>query len=182
VVSKAHHSQLAGQIIGVDGTAKDKLKLSSRREMMEVKKELVAPCGLYCGVCGVYIAHRDDNIKFKERLATFYDVPVEEIACEGCLSGRLFFYCRVCPIRSCILGKGIEGCHQCADFPCQLVEDFPLEVGKKVILRAIPAWRELGTERWLEEEERRYICPHCGYPAFRGAKRCRQCRNPLDLD
>ena len=69
--------------------------------MMAVKKELVAPCGLYCGVCGVYIAHRDGNIKFKERLTTVYNVPVEEIACEGCLSERLFGFCLTCSIKSC---------------------------------------------------------------------------------
>ena len=27
------------------------------REKMQSKKKLAAPCGLYCGVCGVYIAH-----------------------------------------------------------------------------------------------------------------------------
>ena len=150
---------------------------------MKVKKELVAPCGLYCGVCSIYMAHRDDNTKFKERLTTIYNVPVEKIACEGCLSDKLFDYCITCPIRNCTERKGIEGCHQCADFPCQLItEDFPLEVGKKVILRAVPTWRKLGTEKWIEEEEKRYICPHCSYPSFRGAKRCRQCRNPIDLD
>ena len=153
-----------------------------RSEEMEVKKELVAPCGLYCGVCGVYIAHVNDNIKFKERLTTVYNVPIEEIACEGCLSERPFVFCHTCLIKSCTEGKGIEGCHQCADFPCQFIEDFPLEVGKKVILRAIPTWRKLGTERWIEEEEKRYICPSCGYSVFRGAKRCRQCHIPLDLD
>jgi hypothetical protein len=28
-------------------------------------KELMAPCGLYCGLCGVYIAMRDKNKKFR---------------------------------------------------------------------------------------------------------------------
>ena len=33
----------------------------------EIKdKNLMAPCGLYCGACGVYIATRDKNEKFKE--------------------------------------------------------------------------------------------------------------------
>lgn len=109
-------------------------------------------------------------------------MPVEEIACEGCLSERPFAFCLTCPIKSCTENKGIEGCHQCADFPCRFIEDFPIEVGKRVILRAIPTWRELGTEKWMEEEEKRYICPACSYPAFRGAKRCRQCRAPFDLD
>jgi len=149
---------------------------------MEDKKKLAAPCGLYCGVCAVLMAHRDNNVKFKERLTGVYGVTVDEIKCEGCLSDELFVYCQTCAIRACTIDKGIEGCHQCDDFPCQLIEDFPLPVGKKVILRAIPTWRELGTERWMEEEEKRYHCPHCGYAVFRGVRRCRNCGNPLDLD
>ncbi len=30
--------------------------------------ELLAPCGLYCGVCGVYIASRDNNQKLKDQI------------------------------------------------------------------------------------------------------------------
>ena len=149
---------------------------------MDDRKALAAPCGLYCGVCGVYIAHRDGNTKFKERLTTVYGVAVDGIRCRGCLSKEVFTYCRVCSIRSCVAGKGIEGCHQCREFPCRFIEDFPLPVGKKVILRAVPAWRELGTGRWMDEEEKRYHCPYCGYPLFRGAQRCRRCRRPVDVD
>ena len=149
---------------------------------MEDKKKLAAPCGLYCGVCAVLIAHRDNNTKFKERLTGVYGVTVDDIKCEGCLSNELFVFCRACPIRSCTIDKGIEGCHQCDDFPCQFIDNFPLPVGKKVILRAIPAWRELGTERWMEEEEKHYHCTHCGYTVFRGVQRCRNCQSPLDLD
>ena len=146
------------------------------------KEKLAAPCGLYCGVCGVYIAHRDNNIKFKERLATVYGVSVDHIKCDGCLSDELFVYCKTCPIRSCTIEKGIEGCHQCNDFPCAFIEDFPLPVVKKVMLRAIPSRRELGTERWMEEEEKRHHCPHCGYILFIGANRCHSCRQPVDVD
>jgi DNA-directed RNA polymerase subunit RPC12/RpoP len=149
---------------------------------MDNKKKLAAPCGLYCGVCAILIAHKDNNIKFKERLTTVYGVNIEDIQCEGCLSDKLYKYCQTCPIRSCAGEKAIEGCHQCNDFPCKFIENFPLPVGKKVILRAIPTWRELGTERWMEEEEKRYHCPHCGYKLFRGTKRYRNCQQPVDVD
>ena len=91
---------------------------------MENKTELAAPCGMYCGVCGVHIADRDNNIKFKERLTTVYDVPVSEVKCKGCLSDELFTFCLTCPIRACVIEKGIEGCHQCNDFPCHLNPPF----------------------------------------------------------
>lgn len=149
---------------------------------MENRNKLAAPCGLYCGVCGVYIAHRDNNIKFKERLTAVYGVTLDEIRCNGCLSDNLFVFCKVCPIRSCTKKKDIKGCHRCDEFPCKFIEDFPLPVGKKVILRAVPTWGKLGTEKWMDEEEKRYHCPHCGYKLFRGAKRCRSCKRSVDMD
>ena len=149
---------------------------------MNIKKELLAPCGLYCGVCGVLIASRDNNEKFRQRLSTVYECAPEEIACKGCRSGERFKYCQTCAIRSCALEKHYIGCYQCEDFPCGLIDAMQFPVGRKVALRAIPAWRRLGTERWVEEEERRYHCPYCGYKLFRGAKRCRNCREPIDQD
>ena len=44
-----------------------------------VNKELLAPCGLYCGVCAILMAHRDNNQKFKEILAPVYGVTPEQI-------------------------------------------------------------------------------------------------------
>lgn len=154
--------------------------------MVNVKKELLAPCGLYCGVCSIYIAHRDNNLKFKKKLLPIYKAfakSVDDIACTGCLSdGIVFPVCRSCPIKKCSQDKGINGCHQCNDFPCKFIENFPIQVGKKVILRAIPTWRELGTEKWVEEEEKRYHCPDCGNDLFRGAKRCNKCGIAVDVD
>jgi predicted RNA-binding Zn-ribbon protein involved in translation (DUF1610 family) len=127
-------------------------------------------------------AHRDNNEKFKERLAGVYNVKPEDIKCGGCLSDEPFVFCKVCPIKQCVKDKGYEACHQCDEFPCEHIDKFPMPVGKKVILRAIPQWREMGTEAWVEAEEKRYICPNCGKKLFRGAKRCRSCKEPVDQD
>jgi hypothetical protein len=67
---------------------------------MTVNPDLVSPCGLYCGVCAIYIAHRDNNQKFKERLVNLYkgevsgkgilpnceNLSIEDIKCRGCLT------------------------------------------------------------------------------------------------
>jgi hypothetical protein len=157
---------------------------------VEINNSFLAPCGLYCGVCAVYYATRDKNKKFKERLVGVYqgklprseNLSVEDIYCEGCLSEKPFGFCKECVIRDCTQNKGYAGCHECDDFPCPFIADFPMPVGKKVIMRAIPCWREWGTERWVQEEERRYICPECGHKLFRGAKRCNKCTTSVDLD
>ena len=163
---------------------------------MEIDPELISPCGLYCGVCAVYIAHRDNNDKFKERLLNLYkggvlgkgklpnseNLTIDDIQCLGCLSAQQFRHCRQCEIRDCSREKGYAGCHQCDTFPCQHIETFPMTVGKKVILRAIPYWRKVGTEKWIRDEEARYMCPECGNRVFRGVVTCNQCKVTLDLD
>ena len=163
---------------------------------MKINPDFIAPCGLYCGVCAVYIAHRDDNRKLKEGLVNVYqgkadgkgglpdseNLSVEDIQCRGCLSEEPFGYCLHCDIRNCTQEKGYAGCHECDEFPCQHIENFPMSVGKKVILRAIPYWREVGTEKWIQDEEARYICPECGNKLFRGVMQCNKCKVKLDLD
>ena len=149
---------------------------------MEIRKEWLAPCGLYCGACAILMAHRDDNRKLKERLAPLFGVSPEGIRCEGCLSEEVFDFCTTCAIKSCAAQNGLEGCHQCNSFPCEHIRNFPVPIGKKVILQSIPRWREMGTEKWVEAEEKRYQCPHCGERLFRGAKRCRGCGKEVNPD
>lgn len=163
---------------------------------MTTNPEWIAPCGLYCGVCAILIAHREGNQKFKERLLHLYqggipgkgglpnsgDLTIDDIRCRGCLSEERFMHCRQCAIRDCTREKGFSGCHQCPEFPCRFIDDFPMTVGKKVILRAVPHWRKVGTEQWVRDEEARYICPACGNKLFRGAVKCNRCKTPLDLD
>ena len=157
---------------------------------MAVNENFLAPCGLYCGVCGVYYATRDKNQKFLDKLLGVYqgkipgleNLTTEDLLCDGCLSDRKSIFCRACAIRDCTREKGFSGCHQCSDWPCGHIENFPMPVGKKVILRAIPHWREHGTEQWVADEEARYVCPECGNRIFRGARRCNRCKIPLDLD
>ncbi|MCF8034229.1 MAG: DUF3795 domain-containing protein [Desulfarculaceae bacterium] len=163
---------------------------------MEYNPDFAAPCGLYCGVCAIHMAGRDQNRKLQEKLVNLYkggtpgkgsipnadQLTVEGMRCEGCLSAEPFFFCKTCDIKSCTAEKGYEGCHQCDDFPCELIDNFSMAVGKKVILRAIPHWREVGTAQWIADEEARYHCPECGNKLFRGAMRCNQCKTEVSLD
>ncbi len=109
-------------------------------------------------------------------------LTVEDLQCKGCLSDTVSAFCRSCKIKSCNKEKGYSGCHQCVDYPCKNIDEFPMPVGKKVISRAIPYWREHGTKKWVKDEEARYVCPECDHILFRGAKRCNSCKTPVDVD
>jgi hypothetical protein len=158
--------------------------------MQQNHSNLNAPCGLYCGVCRIYMATVENDLAYLKRLGKLYArqfpqiaaLSSEELQCDGCLSVRRFPSCQVCSIRDCVQSKGIEGCHVCADFPCRHIDEFPIPAGKKAILRAVPYWRENGTQAWIQSEKERYHCPTCGERLYRGVKQCPACRSVVDLD
>ena len=150
-------------------------------------KNLMAPCGLYCGACGVYIATRDNNEKFKQVMGNLYGTKPEQTECLGCMQpeppAKMYGYCRICDIRTCVRSKGHYSCHQCAEWPCEKIEKFGFATGRRVMKGTIPVWREKvrqsgdgkGSEEWARSVLERYHCSSCGKPLFRGAKRCRAC-------
>ena len=154
-------------------------------------KDLMAPCGLYCGACGVYIATRDNNDKFKAIMGNLFGTRPEETECFGCMQPdppkKLYAYCKACPIRNCVTSKGYYSCHQCKEWPCDMIEEFPNAVGVRVMKRTIPIWRakvaehgdERGSVEWVRSECERYHCSSCGNPLFRGAESCRACKRPV---
>ena len=158
--------------------------------MADINPHLIAPCGLYCGVCRIQHATQEHDLAYLERLVRVYarrfpefaSLPPEDLLCDGCLSARRFPFCRECSIRGCVQQKGLAGCHQCSAFPCDLVDEFPMPAGKNVMLRAVPYWRTHGTAAWIDAEEKRYRCPECGHRLFRGARQCEQCRSRVDID
>lgn len=140
-----------------------------------VNKGLVSPCGLYCGVCNTYYATINNDKALAEKIAKGYGMPVEKIACHGCMSDTVFEYCKVCAIKSCTAKNGYEGCYQCGQFPCDKIEAFPFPEAKTNILRAVTEWKRLGTEEWVKSEEQLFSCSKCGAVLFRGARKCRKC-------
>ena len=148
--------------------------------MVKIKKELLSPCGLYCGVCAVYLAYISNDNDFKKKLFPIYEKwgakTIEDIACTGCLSDDVVFpFCQTCAIKNCIKEKNLEGCRQCDDFPCKILKQWPSPEGKEVMLKEIPIWRELETEKWIENIEGKNKCPECGIINYRGAKQCFKC-------
>ena len=56
-----------------EGPLKARNSWNQRRSSMAVHPDLLAPCGLYCGVCGILYATRDKNQKFLHELGQWDD-------------------------------------------------------------------------------------------------------------
>ena len=157
---------------------------------MHINPEHISPCGLYCGVCGIYQATQNNDLRFLKIILRKYQSIIpgtenfteEDLFCDGCHSERRSFTCNSCAIRECSQKNEYSGCHECSKFPCEAINNFPISTRKKVILRAIPYRQKHGTEKWIAEEEIRYICPSCNEKLFRGVTQCKKCKSKLNLD
>jgi hypothetical protein len=59
-------------------------------------------CGIKCSEC-----------KYRERMN-----------CAGCIHITKPFWGDVCPVKACCEGRSLENCGQCAEFPCELLNQF----------------------------------------------------------
>lgn len=84
--------------------------------------EVLSRCGYRCDLCPAY----EPNIKSladKQRVSAGwlkyfgFDTPPEEIGCVGCLNEGKQAYAS-CPVRPCVLEKGLENCAFCSEFGC----------------------------------------------------------------
>ncbi|MDF2988694.1 MAG: hypothetical protein K0R50_4204 [Eubacterium sp.] len=93
-------------------------------------EKLVAYCGINCATCPLYIATKTEDISMKRELAEKWEkiynrsFNIEDMKCFGCKSGKKFFLSDKCNITQCNNNKGIHTCKQCANSPCQRINDF----------------------------------------------------------
>jgi hypothetical protein len=83
-------------------------------------------CGLDCTKCDALIAtaNNDDNLRAKVAaewtIAYNTQIEPEYVNCTGCQStGAKIHYCEsLCEVRKCAVGRKLENCAGCNDFPC----------------------------------------------------------------
>jgi hypothetical protein len=141
-------------------------------------------CGIYCGACSV--ARFGQTGRADAFVACMGDrVPAAGITCRGCKSGAVYAGCRLCRMRDCAVGRGLEHCGDCGDFPCATYRRW--FSGARLLphvsesMPNLEAIRQRGVGGWLSEQDRRWSCPGCGEPFswYQGA--CPRCgRAPGD--
>jgi hypothetical protein len=118
-----------------------------------MNEELVAPCGMNCGLCASYLARKND-LKKKGILKTY---------CSGCLpSGKNCYYKRRCEL----LREGfVRFCYECRDFPCRRLKTLDKRYRTfyhMSMIENLEHIKNIGIKPFLEKQEEKWKCPKCG--------------------
>ena len=123
--------------------------------------ELIAPCGLNCGLCRFYLRERKN--------------------CPGCRGGieNKSKGCITCKIKNCIdIKSKIQFCFQCKEFPCEknknLIKRYKTKY-KVDILENFESISEKGLEKFVVDEEQKWKCSQCGGTICMHNQRCYRC-------
>ncbi|MBN1569890.1 MAG: DUF3795 domain-containing protein [Acidobacteria bacterium] len=145
---------------------------------------LVAPCGLYCGACPMYLASQEkDDQKLKAIMQQFgggkMQLKREDLLCDGCIGGgRVAAFCRKCEMRSCAEGKpNVTRCSDCSEFPCTRITSFNNDGMQhhSEVLSNLRRLKGMGIKEWTEYEEDRWRCPQCRTKLSWYDKACSKC-------
>ena len=85
------------------------------------RKNLVAPCGIDCGICELYTCK--DNSQLYDHLIS-RGIPKDNIPCAGCRSieGMCPVHPTKCATYTCVTERNVDFCHECNDFPCSKLQ------------------------------------------------------------
>jgi len=150
-------------------------------------RKLVGICGIYCGTCPSYLAPRENDVAELERRSKELDYTIEELRCDGCHSDKVMPSCVECRpgFRKCASEHGVTRCFECADFPCQRLEDFKhVHIVDGIshhehLIEELQYIKDNGTDAWLEKMDREGRCPQCGKLLYWFVRDCPDCHTHI---
>ncbi len=137
----------------LDNAPKSKRKPIPEKDV--TGEDLIAPCGMNCGVCASYLAMKND---VKSR-------GIKMSYCRGCLPrGK---GCSVNKSLGCLklMGASVRFCLECEKFPCATNERIDSTYRERYGMSPVENLRyigEHGIEKFLEREREKWRCPECG--------------------
>ncbi|MFA5604463.1 MAG: DUF3795 domain-containing protein [Dehalococcoidales bacterium] len=121
--------------------------------MMNMEEQLIAPCGMNCGLCINYQALKNDLDK----------QGFKRMYCPGCIprgKNCIFMsgHCR-------LVGKGlVRFCYQCKDFPCTRLKALDKRYRTKYhmsMIENLTFIKEYGMDMFLEKQREQWRCTEC---------------------
>ncbi len=119
---------------------------------------LVAPCGTYCGHCGVYRVKDDPSLRevIAARMQTISLQNWNGVPCPGCrqVGGNCQFTDGICATYACVTENGLDFCFECPEFPCAKLNpatDRADVLPHNIKLFNLCSIKEHGLTKWLEK-------------------------------
>jgi hypothetical protein len=130
--------------------------------MSKIIKDLMAPCGMNCGICMAYL--REKN------------------TCSGCrnLRGDEKISCARCRMKNCEFFKDGKKkfCFECKNYPCDKVKHIDKRYRTKYgmsMIENLNKIKEIGIKEFMKIENTRWLCPKCGNQICVHNKKCYFC-------
>jgi hypothetical protein len=86
---------------------------------------ILTRCGNRCDLCLAYRPNIQDNPSNRQKLSNgFYKyygfrLPPEQICCDGCMAADSGLIDKNCPVRPCVIERGLDNCSQCELYVCE---------------------------------------------------------------
>ena len=91
--------------------------------------QILTRCGYRCDLCLAYRPNIEANLASQQILSDGWQryfgfrIPAEAIMCDGCMAENPRLIDKTCPVRPCVIDKGIANCSECRDYPCEKLSD-----------------------------------------------------------
>jgi hypothetical protein len=119
----------------------------------EFAPELIAPCGMNCGICKWFLAYSSGIPKERGKISH----------CSGCLPRNKNCFIK----RGCrkLRKKEINSCYECDKMPCENLGRLDRRYRQRYDMSMVENLRELkekGINEFLRVQREKYRCPECG--------------------
>ena len=89
---------------------------------------ILTRCGYRCDLCLAYRPNVEKNPSNRQVLSDGwfqyfgFRLPPHEICCDGCMAENPQLIDQSCPVRPCVIERGLENCSQCELYICEKLE------------------------------------------------------------
>lgn len=120
-------------------------------------KPILSRCGYRCDLCLAYRPNAEDKPENRQALSDGWHkyfgfrIPAERVICDGCMSQNPRLLDTACPVRPCVLEKGLANCAECPDYVCGKLKE-------RIVVYEELAAKQAGPIP--EEDRERFIKPY----------------------
>jgi len=88
-------------------------------------RPILTRCGYRCDLCLAYKPNVESHPSNQQKLSDGWHkyfgfrIPPEKIICDGCMADDPTLIDQACPVRPCVIEKGLDNCSHCGQFICE---------------------------------------------------------------